>query len=356
MIDLKLTEEQQLLRDAVRAMAERHSSVEIVRSLESDPKGYTDELWAAMSEMGLLDLGAEKLPVEIAVVCEELGRMLAPSPFLETAVFGAALTGGVDGSATLAWHEAQASETAEGITVTFADGKVTGEKILVGFATSVDRMFVVAREGAEVVVVAVEARAAGVSTELEGTLASDARYKVTFDDAPAEVVARGWDAFVEAMVPTWIAVAAYAVGAAQRAHDISVEYAKERVQFDKVIGSFQAMAHPLADLATEIAGARTLVHQAAWALAAGHPARTAAAMAKYNACEVFRKTAKFGHQVFGGIGFTLAIDIQLFMRRAKQLEVLWFGPRALEEIIASAELDADDPFVTPDAVSSAATR
>ena len=77
-------------------------------------------------------------------------------------------------------------------------------------------------------------------------------------------------------------------------------------------------------------------------------------MAKYYACEVFRKTAKFGHQVFGGIGFTLDIDIQLFMRRAKQLEVLWFGPATLEEIIAGAELDADVPLVTGDAVASAA--
>ncbi len=353
-MDLKLTEEQQLLQEAVRSMAERHSSVEIVRALEGDARGYRDELWSSLQEMGLLDLGVEKLPVEVAVVCEELGRMLAPSPFFETAVFGAALTGNVAGTATLAWHEAQASETEEGISVVFAGGKVSGEKILVPFATSVDRMFVVARDADGIVVVAVDPRSDGVDAEIEGTLASDARYKVTFDGAPGEIVARGWDAFVEAMIPTWIAVGAYAIGAAQRAHDISVEYAKERVQFDKVIGSFQAMAHPLADLATEIGGARTLVHQAAWALAEGLPAKTAAAMAKYYACDVLRKTAKFGHQVFGGIGFTLDIDIQLFMRRAKQLEVLWFGPRALEEIIAAAELDSDDAFVSPDAVSSAA--
>ncbi|MEX2394605.1 MAG: acyl-CoA dehydrogenase family protein, partial [Actinomycetota bacterium] len=141
---------------------------------------------------------------------------------------------------------------------------------------------------------------------------------------------------------------------AQRAHEISVEYANERVQFDRVIGSFQAMAHPLADLATEIGGARAMVHQAAWALSERRDAKAAAAMAKYYACDVFRKTAKFGHQVFGGIGFTLDIDIQLFMRRAKQLEVLWLGPRALEEIIAGAELDAEVPFITGDAVSSAA--
>ncbi len=147
----------------------------------------------------------------------------------------------------------------------------------------------------------------------------------------------------------------YSVGAAAKAHELAVAYANERVQFDRPIGAFQAMAHPLADLRTEIDGARTLVHQAAWTLAEHRPdAPALAAMAKYYACDVFRRTAKFGHQVFGGIGFTLDIDIQLFMRRAKQLEVTWFGPRRLEEMIAAAELDAEVPLVTPDPVASGA--
>ncbi len=354
-MDLTYTEEQELLRDAVRTMCEKHSSIEVVRALEDDARGYNEALWRSLAEMGLLDLGVEGLPIEVSVVAEELGRALAPSPFFDTAVFGAALTGSVDGICVLAWHEAERSDTEEGIAVTFADGKVTGEKILVPFASAADRLLVVARDADGIVIAAVDP--ANATIEAEGTLATDARYKVTFDTAPGEVVARGWDTFMAAMVPTWIAVAAYALGAAQRAHEISVEYANERVQFDKVIGSFQAMAHPLADLAAEIGGARAMVQQAAWALASGRDAATvtaAAAMAKYNACEVFRKTAKFGHQVFGGIGFTLDIDIQLYMRRAKQLEVLWFGPRALEEVIASAELDADEPYVTADAVSSAA--
>lgn len=352
-MDIKLSEEQQLLRDAVRSMCERHSSVEIVRSLENDPKGFSDDLWTSLREMGLFDfLIDDRLYIEMTVVCEELGRALAPSPYFDTAVFGAALTGSSEGTAALAWHEAERTDTEAGIGTRFTDGKVVGEKILVGFASSADSLLVIAREEDGIAIVAVDP--ASTKLELEGTLASDARYKVTLDGSPGEVVARGWDAFMDAMTPTLVAVGAYAVGAAKRAHEISVEYANERVQFDRVIGSFQAMAHPLADLATEIGAADALVHQAAWALAEGRDSRVVAAMAKYYACDVFRKTAKFGHQVFGGIGFTLDIDIQLFMRRAKQLEVLWFGPRTLEEIIAEAELDAIEPFVTPDAVASAA--
>jgi alkylation response protein AidB-like acyl-CoA dehydrogenase len=352
-MDLNLTEEQELLRDAVRSMCERHSTIEIVRSLEGDEKGFSDGLWASLAEMGLLDLQKDGLPVEVSVVCEELGRALAPSPYIDTAVFGAALTGSADATTALAWHEAERTDTEDGVDVRFADGKVTGEKILVPFATSVDRLLVLARDVDGIVVVSVDP--ASTTSTFEGALASDARYQVTFEATQGEVVARGWDAFMEAMTPTLVAVGAYAVGAAQRAHEISVEYAKERIQFDRPIGAFQAMAHPLADLATEVGGARAMVHEAAWALATGHDARAIAAMAKYYACDVFRKTAKFGHQVFGGIGFTLDIDIQLFMRRAKQLEMLYLAPRRLEEIIAGAELDADVPLVTGDAVASAAS-
>lgn len=354
-MDLHLSDEQLLLRDAVRAMCERHSTIEIVRSLEGDPKGFNDDLWTALREMGLFDflVDGERLVIETAVVCEELGRALAPSPYIDTAVFGAALTGSSAGIAVLAWHEAERSDTEAGVAVRFDGGKVTGEKILVPFASSADRLLTLARDDDGVVIVSVDP--SSVVLEAEGTLASDARYRVTFDGSPGEVVARGWDAFLTAMEPALVAVGAYAVGAAKRAHEISVAYANERIQFDRVIGSFQAMAHPLADLATEIGAADALVHQAAWALHEGRAdAATAAIMAKYYAAEVFRKTAKFGHQVFGGIGFTLAIDIQLFMRRAKQLEVLWFGPRTLEEMLASAELDGAEPFVTPDAVASAA--
>jgi alkylation response protein AidB-like acyl-CoA dehydrogenase len=360
-MDLRLSEEQELLRDTVRALCDRFSTPEIVRSLEGDERGYREDLWAELARMDLLGLligsehgGSGWLPVEVAVVSEELGRALCPSPYIETAVFGAALGGTAQDVVTLAWHEPERTDAEAGIAARWDGSSVTGEKILVPFANTAAALLVLARDDDGVVVVRVAADAPGTTLQREETLASDARYAVRFDSAPAEVVARGWDAFERAATPALVAVAAYAVGAAAKAHEMSVAYANERIQFDRPIGAFQAMAHPLADLATEIGGARTLVHQAAWALANDRDAFALARMAKYYACDVFRRTAKFGHQVFGGIGFTLDIDIQLYMRRAKQLEVMWFGPRQLEEAIAAAELDAAEPLVTPDAVASAA--
>ncbi len=354
-MDLKLSEEQEMLRDAVRALCDRLSTPEIVRSLEGDPKGYRDDLWAELGRMDLLGLLVDGwYPTEVAVVCEELGRALCPSPYIETAVFGAALLGRADRVVTLAWHEPERSDTEAGIAASFDGSTVTGEKILVPYASAADALLVLARGDEGIVVVSVDP--ASTTLEFEGTLASDARYRVVLDKAAGDVVATGWETFEGAATPALVAVGAYAVGAATKAHEMSVEYANERIQFDKPIGSYQAMAHPLADLRTEIDGARTLVHQAAWTLAERRDtAGPLARMAKYYACDVFRRTAKFGHQVFGGIGFTLDIDIQLFMRRAKQLEVTWFGPRTLEEAIAAAELDAPEPLISPDAVASGAS-
>ena len=132
---------------------------------------------------------------------------------------------------------------------------------------------------------------------------------------------------------------------------MAVAYAKERVQFGRPIGSFQAIAHPLAETITQIEGGRVLAQEAAWARAAGMDARTLAAMAKLVCCDVFKRVTKLGQQVFGGIGFTRDIDMQLYFRRAKQMELTWFDPRVLEELIAAAELDAAAPFVTVDGLS-----
>jgi alkylation response protein AidB-like acyl-CoA dehydrogenase len=164
------------------------------------------------------------------------------------------------------------------------------------------------------------------------------------NDAPAERVA-DWDAWQDASADALIALAGYATGGAERALEMAIEYAKEREQFGKKIGSFQGIAHPLADMATEIQGGKVLAYEAAWARAHGKPLGPLAAMAKMYAADVFKRTTKVGQQVFGGVGFTLEIDMQLYFRRAKQLELQWWEPRYLERVIAAAELDADKPFI-----------
>jgi alkylation response protein AidB-like acyl-CoA dehydrogenase len=146
-----------------------------------------------------------------------------------------------------------------------------------------------------------------------------------------------------------IVAAGLANGGAERVLEMTVEYAKERVQFGVPIGNFQGVAHPIADIATEIEGAKMLAYEAAWAAGQSAGAGPLAAMAKQYAAGVFRRATRVGHQVFGGVGFTNAIDMQLYFRRAKQLELSWFEPRTLADRVAAAELDSATPFVTIDA-------
>ncbi len=153
----------------------------------------------------------------------------------------------------------------------------------------------------------------------------------------------GWQTWDAVMHDGIILLAAQALGGAERALEITVQYAKDRVQFDKPLGAFQAIAHYLSDAATAIDGGKTLVYEAAWARAAGRPVDRLAPMAKLFACQTYRDTTAMAQQVWGGVGFTIEYDIQLYFRRAKQLQISWWDSRTLEERVARTVLDADAP-------------
>ena len=131
------------------------------------------------------------------------------------------------------------------------------------------------------------------------------------------------------------------MGGAQRAMDITVEYAKVREQFGKPLGAFQALSHYLADGQTHVDGGNTLVYEAAWADSCGLPIDRLAPMAKLFACQTYRDVTAMCVQVHGGMGFTVEYDIQLFFRRAKQLQLTWWDSRHLEELVAAAVLDRE---------------
>jgi alkylation response protein AidB-like acyl-CoA dehydrogenase len=382
-LELARSAEQQMLQDAVRKMCDELCDAAAVRDLEDDALGYREQLWTALSQLGLhgpVDRsGQDGLgPVEIAVIYEEFGRALCATPHLATSVLAAGIIERAgtreqrehwlpritSGEAVIgcAWLEPHARSDAGGITLSArpdADGAVLdGTKILVNFAAAADVLLVPARAPEGVTLHLVDPRAPGVRMQQVLTLGSESMYTVEFTGVAVAASDRlgapgaGWQLWDDAMSDVLVAVAAYAVGGAAKAHELATTYAAERVQFDRAIGSFQGVAHPLADMATEIAGARVLVHEAAWARAAGRPAQPLAAMAKWYACDVFRRTTRVGHQVFGGVGFTRAMDIQLYFRRAKSLELQWYEPAQLLELIAAAELDAEQPFVTVSGESS----
>ncbi|MEY2431353.1 MAG: hypothetical protein QOC92_1078 [Acidimicrobiaceae bacterium] len=348
-MDLEFTDEQHLLRETVRGVCARHAGLDTVRQLEDDPIGYPEKLWVQLAELGLLytDLSM----VDLAIIYQEFGRALAPSPaFASVIMSGAVLEAAGQDSLRVrveagevivvpAWLEPDRGFGPLGIQARLEGGRVSGVKRHVPFAASADQLLVLARNGDNVSLVLVDPKAEGVTLTQQHTIASDAQYRVDFDNAPAEVIAEdGWAIWHNAMLDGIILLAAQAVGGARYALDITVQYAKDRFQFDKPLGAFQAIAHYLSDAVTALDGAELLVWEAAWARSEGRSVAKLAPMAKLFACQTFRDITAMAQQVFGGVGFTVEYDIQLYFRRAKQLQVSWWDDRYLEELVATEVL------------------
>ncbi len=375
MLDLEFSAEQEMLRDTVRKVCATYSPMSVVRELEDDPVGYPVELWKQLGELDLIGLllpeehgGSGMTVLEGVVLYEELGRSLAPTPHFASAVLcgGAlALAGSAEQQArwlpgvargevvlTPAWFEPENSCAPAGIemrAVPDGDGfRLDGTKRHVPFASSAAALLVLARTGdapGDVDLFLVDTGTAGVSLHQQLSVASDTQYQVTLDavrvgtDRRIGAAGTGWATWDAVMHDGCILLAAQAMGGAQQALDITVQYAKDRQQFDKPLGAFQALAHYLADAVTAVDGGTTLVHEAAWARAEGRPVASLAPMAKLFACRTFRDLTAMAQQLFGGIGFTVDFDIQLYFRRAKQLQLSWWDTRYLEELVASAVLD-----------------
>jgi alkylation response protein AidB-like acyl-CoA dehydrogenase len=350
-VDLEFTEEQQLLRETVRGVCARHAGLDVVRQLEDDPVGYPEKLWVQLAELGLLytDLSM----IDLAIIHQEMGRALAPSPaFASVIMSGAVLEAAgqeswrvrVEAGESIvvpAWLEPDRGFGPEGVQARLSGGRVSGVKRHVPFAAAADRLLVLVRTDDDRIALAlVDPKADGVTLTQQFTIGSDAQYRVDFDAASAEVVAKdGWPLWHNAMLDGIILLAAQAAGGARYALDITVQYAKDRFQFDKPLGAFQAIAHYLSDAVTALDGAELLVWEAAWARSEGRSIARLAPMAKLFACTTYRDITAMSQQVFGGVGFTVEYDIQLYFRRAKQLQLSWWDDRYLEELVASEVLD-----------------
>jgi alkylation response protein AidB-like acyl-CoA dehydrogenase len=377
MLDLAFTEEQDMLREVARNVLAEHAPLTVVRELEDDPVGYPADLWKQLGALDLLGLllpeahgGSGMSLLEGVVLYEELGRSLAPTPHFESCVAsGTALAvGGTEAQraewlpriasgeaiVTPAWLEpdggfgprgVQARASSHDGGATFA---ISGVKRHVGFAASATRLVVLARtgEGADDVdLFLVDPQAAGVTLTQQFTIASDTQYRVDLDGVRVTAADRigaagtGWATWTAMRDDALILLAAWAVGAADHAQAMTVQYAKDREQFGKPIGAFQSIAHYLADRQAELDGARTLVHEASWAHSTGRSVTRLAPMAKLFAAKVLRSLTATAQQIYGGNGFTLDYDVQLYFRRAKALQVSWWSDRDLEELIAADVLD-----------------
>lgn len=359
-----------MLRDALRSLCETHATTAVVRAAEQDPCS-ADALAAALTGMGLpglripADRGGLGLGLtELVVAFSELGRALAPGPHFESGIVSAALLTALapdhetaatllsriaDGSSTIitAWQEGDGRITPETMeTRLHRDGdicRITGTKLFVPYGAAADQWLVLARhpDHAEQAVLAiVSPQADGIEATPLANLADEPLAQLQFHHVIADAVLGldgGVDAAWSAMFDqALVGMAALAIGGAEKALEITVQYASEREQFGKPIGSFQAIAHYLADAAVQIAGARMLVYRAASAADEGTPFSHYAQMAKLKAGKVFRDVSATAIQVHGGLGFTTEADPQLYFRRAKHQQLMYGDPAFLERRIGNS--------------------
>ena len=364
-MDLGLTETQELLKNSAREFLENECPETLVREMEEDEKGYSPELWRKMAEQGWQGLlipeqygGAGFDFIDLCVLLEEFGRALVPGPYMSTVLGGAIpiMEGGSDAqkseflpriasgdlifSLALTEPSARFDEAAvqAQATVSGNDVTITGTKLFVPDANVADYLVVAARSPRGVTLAIVPTDQPGVETRSLLTIAKDKQCEVKLNNAKGQLLGadgQGWAIMEQVLQKYTVAECAYLVGLSQMDFEIAVDYAKERVQFGRPIGSFQAIQHKCADMVTDVDGSRFIMYKAAWSLNTNQDDRQMAVnMAKAWTSEATRRVVAHGQQIHGGIGFTKDYKIQLFFRRQKRAELAFGDSDYHRELVA----------------------
>ena len=337
-MDVELTEEQAALREVSRSMLAVSCPPQLVRSLASAGRDLDDKLWQRGAELGWIGLavpeehdGAGQGLVELCLVAEELGRSVAPGPFLDSALTALAVGRRTrpDLASALAAGDLKASWAHHGSVAAAADGDglvLSGRATAVQAAAAADWLLVTAASdnGRRLVLVDRER----VAVEPRRTLDETRRwYDVVLDNArvgAADVVSAD-EAEIQWLTDAGaVLTAADSLGAGERLLDMTVSYVKVREQFGRPLGSFQSVKHKVTDMLTTLKGARAATYYAAMALDADvADATKAASVAKAFTTDGVAVLAGEALQTHGGIGFTWEHDLHLYLRRAKVNEVLY---------------------------------
>jgi alkylation response protein AidB-like acyl-CoA dehydrogenase len=359
-MDLELTEEQSILRSSAQNFLKKECPPSLMKEMKDDERGYPPELWDKMIELGWLGviipeeyggIGGDFL--DLSIILGAMGEVCCPGPYFSTVVLGglAILSAGSDEQKqiylpkltngdlilSLAMTEPGAWYGTSSITTRATpDGDdyiIDGTKLFVENAHISDFILCAARtdEGGTpeegLTLFLVDGKSPGIRCTLLETLAYDKQCEVVFDKVrvPGENIigepGQALDMLEDLQERAAVAKCAEMVGGLQTTFDMTVAYAKEREQFGRAIGSFQAVQHHCANMVIDVDGARFITYQAAWRIAQGLPASMEASMAKALTSEASKRVTRLGHQIHGAVSFCEEHDLHLFYRKAKAGEV-----------------------------------
>ena len=372
-MNFTFAEEQEMIKKMARDFLVDKCPKTIVKRMQESENGYSPELWQEMAGLGWMGLmlpekygGSGMSFLDLSVLLEEMGRACLPGPFISTVVLGALpilesgseeqkqkyLPGISSGKTifTLALTELGASYDAGSVAlkaIPHDDGYIlNGTKLFVPDANIADFLLCVARTDEKaapvkgLTVFILDARSQGVSRTVLKTIAHDKLCEVVFEgvNVPRENILgkpnQGWDVVQKILLKAAVAKCCQILGSIQQMLEMTVTYAKERIQYDRPIGSFQVIQHYCANMATDVDGCRFSTYQAAWMLSQGLPCLTEVIIAKTWANEAFGRVSTLAHQIHGAIGCTSDHDLQLYTRQGAAAALTFGAGDDLREMLA----------------------
>ena len=371
-MDLRFTETQEILKKMARDFLTTECPKTLVRKLEQSEEGYSPEVWRKMSELGWMGLiipeeygGMGYTFQDLVVLLEEIGRNILPGPLIATITSAfLILEAGTEEQKkellpkiaqgelilTTALLEGEGVFDASGIAVKATpkgdDFIINGTKLFVEMAHVANHILCVTRtkDGTSpekgITLFIVDSKTPGISCEVIPTTAADKLCEVRFNNVTVPrknilgKIDEGW-LIVEMMLRKGaIAKCAESIGAIETCVEMTVAYSKERVQYERPIGAFQALQHIMADMWTSMETSRYLVYEAAWMEAEGLPCAKEASMAKAYVNEVYKNLSKWAVRVHGAIATSADHDIPLYYRRSKAADIAFGTTDFHREIVA----------------------
>ena len=373
-----LTEEQKMLRKSARDFLESECPASLVKEMAEDEKGYSPHLWQKMARLGWQGLvfpsrygGGGGTFLDLVILVEETGRALLPSPLLTTILGGTIilesgskaqkaelLPGIINGDIIISLALTEPSmrypSSSMATRAVARNGRyiINGTKLFASKALAANYLICAARtnDSAEaddgITSFIIDAKSYGITYTPLKTMGHDKQYEVLLDNVavPAKNIlgeyGKGWEHISKRLMPmATVAQCAEMNGGTQKVFEMTVKYAKERVTFGRLLGSYQAIQHLCSDMLVALESAQVLTYGAAWKICQGLPCGLEVSMAKYKANECYTRAVSTGTQVQGGVSIIVDNDMPLYYRRAKATEITLGDTDYHLELIARELLD-----------------